>query len=50
MPNTTSARFQSVELRFTDQNNKPLEIGESLNITLIMGRDYKNEIPNRTKI
>ena len=47
---TTSAEFDSVELWFTDQNNRPLEIEDSLNITLILGRDYKNEIFNRTKI
>ena len=49
MLKTTSAEFQSsVELWFTDQNNRPLEIEESVNITLILGRDYKNEILNRT--
>ena len=26
MLKTTSVEFQSVELRFTDQNNRPLEI------------------------
>ena len=49
MLKTTSAEFQSsVELWFTDQNNRPLEIEESVNTTLILGRDYKNEILNRT--
>ena len=50
MLKTASAEFQSVESWFTDQNNRPLEIGDSLNITLILGRDYENEIFNRTEI
>ena len=33
-----NAEFQSVELWFTDQNNRPLEIQDSLNITLIIGK------------
>ena len=32
-----SAEFQSIELWFTDQNNRPLEIEDSVNITLING-------------
>ena len=35
--NTTSAEFQSIELWFTDQNNRPFEIEDSVNITLIIG-------------
>ena len=50
MLKTTSAEFQSVELWFIDQNNRPLEIEDGVNITLILGRDYKNEIFGRTKI
>ena len=50
MLKTTSEEFQSAELWFTDQNNRPLEIEDSVNITLILGRDYKNEIFDRTKI
>ena len=34
---TTNAEFQSIQLRFTDQNNRPLEIKDSVNITLISG-------------
>ena len=34
---TTSAEFQPVELWFTDQNNRLLEIEDSVNITLIIG-------------
>ena len=37
MLETTSAEFQSVELWFTDQNNRPLEIEDGANITLIRG-------------
>ena len=34
---TTNAEFQSIQVWFTDQNNRPLEIEHSLNITLIIG-------------
>ena len=37
---TTDAEFQSIQLWFTDQNNRPLEIGDSLNITLIIGKTF----------
>ena len=50
MLKTTSAEFQSIELRFTNQNNRSLEIEDSVNITLVLDRGYKNEIFNRTKI
>ena len=33
---TTNAEFQFVEVWFTDQNNRPLEIEDSVNITLII--------------
>ena len=33
----TNAEFQSIELWFTGQNNKPLEIEHSVNITQIIG-------------
>ena len=38
MLKTTSAEFQSIELWFTDQNNRSLEIQDSLNLTLIIGQ------------
>ena len=38
MLKTTSAEFQSIKLWFTDQNNRPLEIEDSVNITLIIGQ------------
>ena len=44
MLKTTNAEFQSVELWFTDQVNRLLQIEDSVNITLILGRDYKTEI------
>ena len=37
MLKTTNAEFQSIQVCFTDQNNRPLEIEHSLNITLIIG-------------
>ena len=37
MLKTTNAEFQFVEVWFTDQSNRPLEIEDSVNITLIIG-------------
>ena len=37
MLKTTKAEFQSTQLWFADQNNRPLEIEDSVNITLITG-------------
>ena len=37
MPKTTDGEFQFIQLWFTDQNNSPLEIEHSVNITLIIG-------------
>ena len=37
MLKTINAEFQSSQLWFTDQNNRPLEIEDSINITLIIG-------------
>ena len=37
MLKTTNAEFQSIQLWFTDQNNRPFEIEDSVNITLIIG-------------
>ena len=34
---TTNAEFQSIQLWFTDQNNRSLEIEVRINITLIIG-------------
>ena len=33
----SDAEFQSIQLSFTDKNNRPLEIEDSVNITLIIG-------------
>ena len=45
MLKTTNAEFSSIEIRFTDQNNRPLEIEHNVNITLIIATgSYKNEI------
>ena len=37
MVRTINAEFQSIQLWFTDQGNRSLEIGDSVNITLIIG-------------
>ena len=37
MLKTTNAEFQSIQLWFTDQNNKPLETEDNANITLMIG-------------
>ena len=34
---TINAEFKSMQLRFTDQNNRPLEIEDIVNIKLIIG-------------
>ena len=34
---TTNAKFQSIQVWFTDQNNIPLETEDNVNITLIVG-------------
>ena len=36
MLKTTNTEFQSIKLWFTDQDNRPLEIEDSINITLII--------------
>ena len=38
MIKTANAEFQSIQSWFTDQNNSPLEIEDSVNITLIIGQ------------
>ena len=38
MLKTANAEFQSIELSFTDQNNRSLEIEDSVNNTLIIGQ------------
>ena len=37
MLKTTNAEFSLIEIWFTDQNNRPLEIEDNVNITLIIG-------------
>ena len=37
MMNTVNTEFSSVEVWFTDQSSKPLEIEDNLNLTLIIG-------------
>ena len=50
MLNTTNTEFSSIEVWFTDQNSKQLEVEDNVKMTLIIGWYYKNEIFNRTKI
>ena len=37
MLKTTNAEFSFIKIRFTDQNHKPLEIEDNVNIALIIG-------------
>ena len=37
MLKTTNAEFQFIEVWFTNQNNRPLEVEDNVNITLIFG-------------
>ena len=37
MLKTTNIKFSFIEIWFTDQNNRPLEIEHNVNITLIIG-------------
>ena len=37
MLSTTNTEFSSIEVWFTDQNSKPLEIEDNVNLTLIIG-------------
>ena len=37
MLNTTNIEFSSIEVWFTDQSSKPLEIEDNVNMTLIIG-------------
>ena len=46
MLNTTNTEFSSTEVWFSDQNSKSLEIEDNVNMTLIIGRCYKDEIFN----
>ena len=49
MMNTINTEFSSVEVWFTDQSSKALEIEYNVNLTLL-GSYYKNEIFSRTEI
>ena len=35
---TTNTEFQSIQVWFTDQNNRPLEIEDSVNIVVLLGK------------
>ena len=47
---TFNSEFQTIEVRFTDQNSQSLEIEERINLTLIIKCSiyYKNEIFSST--
>ena len=42
MLKTPNAEFSFIEIWFTDQNNRPLEIEDNVNITLIIGTSQYN--------
>ena len=44
MLKTINAEFSFIEIWFTDQNNRPLEIEDHLNITLMIGTSYDNKL------
>ena len=50
MMNTVNTEFSYVEVWFTDQSSKALEIEDNVSLTLLSDKHYKNEILNRTKI
>ena len=50
MLKTTNTKLQSIQVWFTDQNNRSLKTEDSVNIILIIGKYNKNEIFNRTKV
>ena len=37
MLNITNTEFSSIEIWFTDENSKPLEIEDNVDVTLILG-------------
>ena len=41
MLKATSAKFSFIEIWFTNPDNKPLEIEDSVNITLLIGAESK---------
>ena len=42
---TFNSQFSYIEVWFSDQNSKPLEIGDKINITLVINKSvkYKND-------
>ena len=46
--NLVNKSYQKASKLLFILNNRPLEIEDSVNITLILGRNYKNDIFNRT--
>ena len=50
MMNKVNTEFSYVEVWFTDQTSRALEIEDNVNLTLITDEHYKNEKLNRSKI
>ena len=44
MLKTTSAEYSFIKIWFTNQNNRPLEIEDNVNITLAIGADYESRV------
>ena len=44
MLQTINAEFSFIEIWFTDQNNRPLEIEDRLNLTLLIETTYDNRL------
>ena len=45
---TFNTEYDDIEVWFTDQNSKPLEIEDRINLTMVI-KYYKNEIFNQTE-
>ena len=44
MLKTTNAEYSFIKIWFTNQNNRPLEIEDNVNITLAIGADYESRV------
>ena len=44
MLKTINAEFSFIEIWFRDQNNRPLETEDHVNITLMIGTSYDNKL------
>ena len=46
---TFNSEYDEIKVWFTNQNSKPLEIEDRINLTMVIKWKYKNEIFNWTK-